>query len=267
LLNQNAPLALTLSLLISALLRAGAPALAQSSRVRVTPQTICIGAFYGGATVRVEGATGQGNQVIIMVRSANATQAFKQARRFGPIWFNAGKVTVSGVPSLWLVFSSVPVADCLPRAVIDQYALDRPAIQKQMRIDCPPPACTQVADDYLAYKASQGSYRLVSGAFRLAPPGPPGASSPSYRLEFELPRCAAPGQYQIRVLECRGGEVVATSEIPLHVAQVGLPARISWLASQHASSYGVLSILLALAAGLGIDFLAAHCFERRAAGH
>ena len=264
--HQSTRGALSASLVVIAMGLAVASVLAQQSRVKVTPDTVRMGAFYGGATVRVEGTTGLGGKIIVIVRGPEVTEVFSQAGRVGPIWVNTGKVTISGVPSLFLVFSSEPVSAFLPRPVIDQYGLDLLAVKKQMRIECKKADYAQVAEDYLAYKSKQGSYQRVSGAFQTTPAGPVGLPHTPYLLEVGLPKCATPGQYQIRVLECRGGEIVASSDVPLTVVEVGFPVLVAWLASQHASFYGIISVLAALVAGLGIDFVAARLFKPKMVG-
>ena len=260
-------MALIAGLIIAALRIAPAAALAQQLGVRVTPDTVRMGAFYGGATLRVEGTAGEGGKIIVIVRGPKVTETFNQAGRVGPIWVNTGKVTISEVPSLFLVFSSDPVSACLPRAVIDQDGLDLQAVKRQMHIECKTRDYGRVADEYLAYKGNQGSYRLVSGGFRMTQADPAGLSCASYSLELKLPKCAGRGQYQVRVLECRGGEIVASSEIPLTVVEVGFPALVAWLASQHASYYGIICVVVALLAGFGIDFVATRLFKRKMVGH
>lgn len=256
--------ALTAALTISALLLGPATALPQQARLRVTPEIVRMGAFYGGARVRVEGVTGLDEKVVVVVRGQKVAEVFNKAGRVGPIWVNSGKVTISDVPSLLLVFSSEPVNDCLTRAAIDKYGLDLPALKEQIRIESKTQDHGRVADDYFLYKAKQGSYRLANGGIRMNQPDKDGLP---YTLEFLLPKCAAPGRYQISVLECRKGEVVESSDVPLKVVEVGFPALVAWLATQHSSSYGILSVVVALLAGFGIDFVAARLFKRRMAGH
>jgi uncharacterized protein (TIGR02186 family) len=246
---------------------APASALAQQSRLRVTPDIVRMNTFYGGATLRVEGAVAAGGKIIVIVRGPKVTETFNQAGRVGPIWVNTGKVTISEVPSLFLVFSSEPLSACLPRAVIDQYGLNLLAVKKQMLMVCKGRDCGRVADDYIAYKGTQGSYRLASGGFRMTQTDPAGASSASYALDFKLPRCATPGQYEVCAYECRGGQIVATSEAPLTVIEVGFPASVAGLASQHASFYGIISVLVTLLAGFGIDLASVRLFKRKIAGH
>jgi uncharacterized protein (TIGR02186 family) len=267
LIRRNIRFALAANLIIPALWLATASALAQEAKVRVTPEVVRMGAFYGGATLRVEGVTGPDEKIVVVVRGPKVTEVFNQAGRVGPIWVNTGKVTISEVPSLLLVFSSEPLSACLTRAAIDQYGLDLPALKTQMRIQCKTQDYGRVAEDYLAYKGMQGSYRLVSGGFRMARPDPGGLSDTSYTLEFVLPKCAAPGQYQISVLECRGGGIVANSDVTLKVVEVGFPALVAFLAMQHSSAYGILAVVVALLAGFGIDFIAARLFKRKMVGH
>ncbi len=257
-------IALTAISTISALWLAPAAALPQESRLKVTPETVRMGAFYGGAPVRVGGFTGPDEKVVIVVRGEKVTEVFNKAGRVGPIWVNTGKVTISGVPSLLLIFSSEPVNACLTRAAIDKYGLDPPALKKQMRIESKTRDYGRVADDYFLYKAKQGSYRLANGGIRMNQPDKDGVP---YTLEFVLPKCAPAGQYEINVLECRNGEVVDSSDVPLKVVEVGFPALVVWLAAQHPSSYGILSVVVALFAGFGIDFVAARLFKRRMVGH
>jgi uncharacterized protein (TIGR02186 family) len=249
---------------ISSLWLVPAAAWPEETRLKVTPEIVRMGAFYGGAAVRVEGVTGPDEKVVIVVRGQKVTEVFNKAGRVGPIWVNTGKVTISEVPSLLLVFSSEPVNACLTRAVIDKYGLDLPALKKQIRIESKMGDDERVADDYFRYKANQGSYRLEYGGIQMNQPNPDGLS---YRLEFVLPKCAPPGQYQISVLKCRKGEVVESSDVPLKVVEVGFPSLVAWLAAQHPSSYGILSVVIALLAGFGIDFVAARVFKRRMTGH
>jgi len=256
-------IAVTAILIISALWLVPAAALPQAARVKVTPEIVRMGAFYGGAHVRVGGKTGLDEKVVIVVRGQKLTEVFNKAGRVGPIWVNTGKVTISDVPSLLLVFSSVPVEACLTRPAIDKYGLDPPALKKQMHIESKARDYGRVADDYFFYKAKQGSYRLANGGVRMNQPDKDGLP---YTLEFLLPKCAPPGQYEISVLECRNGEVVASSDFPLKVVEVGFPALVSFLATQRSSAYGILCVVVALIAGFGIDFVAARLFERKMVG-
>jgi hypothetical protein len=252
----------------------------------VTPSVVEMGTFYGGTKVRVEGTVTAGSQVVIIVRGGEATEFFNRVGHVGLIWINTGKVSVSGVPSLLMVFSSEPVSDCLRRPAIDECLCDAEAIRKQIRIKPQKEAADGIADDFLKLKVRHGNYQLSGGGVQISgaaqavgdttPPALankavqtplPTEGSVPYALEFTWPKSAAVGTYEIRVHACRDGEVKESSVVPLKVVEIGFPAMITSLARGHASTYGILSIIIAMLAGFGIDFIASRIFKKRIASH
>jgi uncharacterized protein (TIGR02186 family) len=235
----------------------------EQARVKVTPAVVEMGTFYGGAKVQVEGIAGLGDRVVIVVRGSGASEVFNKVGRVGPIWVNTGKVTISAVPSVLLVFSSEPVSACLNRAALDSYQLDSAALKRQMRIETKVPD-PGIANDFLMLKAKRGIYQLAGGGIQTRAPGEDGLP---YSLEFHLPRSVSPGIYRVSVLECRNGEVVENSEVDLRVVEVGFPALVVRLAMQRPATYGLISVVIAMLAGFGIDFIAARLFKRKVAVH
>jgi uncharacterized protein (TIGR02186 family) len=242
---------------------AQSPTPSEQVRVRVTPAVVEMGTFYGGAKVKVEGIAGLGNKVVIVVRGSGASEVFNKVGRVGPIWVNTGKVTISEVPSVLLIFSSEPVSACLNRAALDSYQLDSDALRRQMRIETKVPD-QDIARDFLMLKAKRGIYRLAGGGIQTRAPIQDGLP---YSLEFYLPKSVAPGIYRVSALECRNGEVAENSEVNLRVVEVGFPALVVRLAMQRPATYGLISVVIAMLAGFGIDFLAARLFKRKVAVH
>jgi hypothetical protein len=264
-----------------------APALALSPpTVKVTPSVVEMGTFYGGTKLRVEGTIPTGSKVVVIIKGKDVIELFNRVERVGPIWVNSGRVSVSGVPSLLLVFSSEPVSDCLRRRAMDDCLCDVEAIKKQVRIKPEQEASDSIAEDFLKLKLRQGNYQMSGGGVWVGsavqaldatssaamtsetaevPPSTDGTEP--YLLEFTWPKSAAVGTYEIRVHACRDGEVKESSVMPLKVVEIGFPAMITSLARNHASSYGVLSIIIAMLAGFGIDFIASRLFKKKIAAH
>jgi uncharacterized protein (TIGR02186 family) len=253
---------LTLLFLVLALFAPRAVAL-EPAPVRITPPTVELGTFYGGAKMHVTGIAGAGSKVIVVVRGPNTAEVFNKLGRVGPIWVNTGKVTIAGVPTLLFIFSSEPVNTCLNSAAIDQYQLDLEALQEHMQIATKAPDRDRIARDFLAFKAHQGNYRINSASLQM---GAQAQGDLPYRLDFEMPRTATPGKYQLSVLECRDGRVAHKSDVDLAVVEVGFPALVARLAKDHASLYGIISVIIAMVAGFGIDFIASRIFKRKVAG-
>ena len=259
---------------------------ASPATVKVTPAVVQMGTFYGGEKLRVEGTVTAGSKVVVIVQGEEVTELFNRVGRVGPIWINTGKVSVSGVPSLLLVFSSEPVSDCLCREAMDGSLCDAEAVKKRIQIKPQGEGAESIAQDFLKLKVRQGKYQmsgggvLVGGAEQARDAtsslvmASEGAEAPAstegtvpYALEFTWPKSAAVGNYEIRVHACRDGEVKESSVVPLKVVEVGFPAMIASLARGRASIYGIVSIIIAMLAGFGIDFITSRIFKKKIAAH
>ena len=236
----------------------------EPSKVQVVPSRVEMGTFYGGAKVHVAGVASAGNKVIVVVRGPSTAEVFNKISHVGPIWVNTGKVTVSGVPSLQLIFTSQPLQTCLNAAALDRYQLDLDSLKKRMQIESKAPDKDRIAEDFLAFKARRATYRITSGGVQM---GASNQGELAYRLDFEMPRSAKPGQYRVSVLECRNGDVARQSEVEMDLVEVGFPALIARLAKEQAPLYGILAIIIAMLAGFGIDFIVSRIFKRRAGAH
>lgn len=279
--NILLPFATILAISVTAQALASVPA-----TVKVTPSMVEMGAFYSGAKVRVEGTVTAGSKVVVIVWGEETIELFNRVGRVGPIWVNTGKISVSGVPSLLLVFSSGPVCDCLCRRAMDDCLCDANAIKKRIQIKPREKAADSIVEDVLKLKDRQGNYQMSGGGIKIAGASQALNSTPSlamaseavqtpplageavpYSLEFAWPKSAAAGTYEIRVHACREGEVKESSVVPLKVVKVGFPAMITSLAREHSSTYGIVSIIIAMLAGFGIDFIASRLFKRKIASH
>lgn len=227
--------------------------------VRLTPSTIRMGTFYAGAQVRVDGECARDAKVIVVIKGNEVAESFNVKGRVGPIWVNTGKVRTSGVPSLFLLFSPEPASNFLRPDAVEKYNLDLASLKKQLRIE--PKSMDQdlIRSNYIKLKLGEDTYRLMNGAVKM---GEAGANGAPFAIEFQWPKKAPPGTYEVSVYECRSGEVTRELHTPLAVAEVGFPAFMASLARDHASLYGVLAVIVTMIAGFGIDFIVAS-FRRK----
>lgn len=227
----------------------------------LTPQTVDVDLRFGGAQLRLEGRAESGEQVIVVLRGAERDEGFNRKRRFGPIWLSSGQVHVSGVPSLWLLFSSAPVGQILTSDAVRQHRLNRASVIAPIHIAPEDEEASLFRSQYFELKQSQMLYGEHFGTVVLLPSQGGGQT---YRLDFAWPKTAPPATYRAGVYFCRGGEVVATTEASLEVRKVGLAKQISELSLARASLYGLLAVLAAAAAGFGMDKIVAVLGGKRA---
>jgi uncharacterized protein (TIGR02186 family) len=234
----------------------------ETPTISLEPKRIEVGAFYSGANVKIRGRIQQDSGVVVVLRGADREEVFNKKTRFGPIWIASGKVRIAGVPSLFLRFSSHPLDSLLHAEVIDQRLLDHETIRKKMQID-PEQSGDHgeiIRSNYLALKMQEGIYQTEAGLVSLSDPA---EGLKEYFVDLDWPRKAPPATYEVKVLECRDGEVVGEVSTPLPVVKVGFPAELAFLANQHSSLYGALAVVIAVIAGFGIDFLASKILRKK----
>jgi hypothetical protein len=205
----------TLGVRLSFLIGFGSLLLAsETPSLNLMPSRIEMDSFYSGGTVTIKGRIAAGSEAVVVVRGEDKEEVFNKKARFGPIWASAGKVRISGVPSLFLCFSAKPVSKLLNRETITERLLDTTAIVARMRVE---PAQEGGTDDpirsnYLALKEEDGIYKVDPNGVQL---GETENGRTHYTVEFNWPKKAPPASYEVRILECRGGEVVSQASAPL----------------------------------------------------
>ncbi len=220
--------------------------------VKLTPEVIRMGAFYSGEWMRISGLASPGSKVIVVLRGPRTEEVFNRKGRVGPIWINVGKVHISGVPSLFLCYSSEPVERLLGQAEIERRQLDDSAIERQMIVTPKEMDHPDVRTNYIELKTEDNVYRVISNGLKMGTPTPEGVP---YSVQLHWPRRAPPDHYEVRVYECRDGSLVGRTTAQLDVVKIGFPATMAALATSHPSAYGIGAVLIAALAGFGMDFL------------
>ncbi|MFY9725297.1 MAG: TIGR02186 family protein [Bryobacteraceae bacterium] len=228
----------------------------------VTPRTIEAGAFYNGASVRVEGRAEASSKLVLTVTGPDGEERFSRKARFGPIWLNASKLRISGAPSLFLRFSTGPVAAILGESEIARIHLDEKSLMAHMHVEPQPSDYRDdaaIRNSYVALRTGEGRYSLSDGGVVLRG----SARWASYTLNLRWPNCAPPATYEVRVYEVVQGVVVREASASLSVVRTGFAAWLAGMAANHASLYGILAVLISALAGLGVDRLSTLLFGKK----
>ncbi len=249
---------MTLALLFPLLLYGGGAVPAPLS-CRITPPGIEVGAFYSGADVKIEGTVAAESKVIVTVTGSERPEAFNRKGRFGPIWLTAGRVRISGVPSLYLRFSSEPIACLLRPETIARYGFDEASLKERMRIEPAEHGIDAIRSEYLALKRERKTYALAERGVNLGQ----AADCTPFAIALRWPSKAPPGTYQVRVYEVKQGAVVNELSMPFGVVRSGFPAWLAVLSEKDAPVYGLTAVLVGALAGFGIDFLTTRIFGKK----
>ncbi len=245
--------------------------------LKLSPDTIQMGAFYSGAKVRIEGTAPAGSQVLVVIRGDENDEFFNKKGRVGPIWVNTDRIHVTAAPSVFLSFSSADVSSFLDRNSIDTYQLDEQAIKNRLasrcHCKCNPNArhrtasgslaeCAGVEPDpqyrelirnsFLALKLREGRYQTHPDAVRMASAA---GVDTRYTVDLDWPKSATAGTYRVEMYACKDRMVRARTAALLRVVEVGFPAQMAALSSRHPWIYGLIAVLTGIIAGFAMDAL------------
>ena len=228
----------------------------------VAEERITVSSDYRGSYVTVFGVNpdrrGRGDIVVVVRGPTETTTVMRKRRAFG-LWINGAPVQFSGAPTFFAVLSNRPLRQIASAQSIWRYRLD-PAAAAQLASAVPAGADPALYRNALVrLRRQQGLYQEYSG--RAAPERRGGLTlyqGGLFRAVVRLPANAPIAEYHADTYLFREGRLISTQRVPIDIARVGVERSIHELATGSSLLYGVLTVLLALAAG----WLAAVLFRR-----
>lgn len=227
------------------------PVSAASPDLRLTPQSIEIGAFFTGAELKVAGEIPKGsNAVVEVVGESHDVSLMRKGRRMG-LWMNVGSLEVHHAPSVYIAGSTAS-------EVLSKSGSDSPwgfgALEKRVVFSGDVQDGEQAAlfHDFLELKESEKLYSLLPGSVRVT-----GSESDWSGVEDDvwIPAKIPPGTYHVCMSIVRDGKTVEQKCSDVQVALVGFPALLSSMAYQHGLAYGIIAVLIAIFAGFAMGFM------------
>jgi uncharacterized protein (TIGR02186 family) len=167
----------------------------------------------------------------------------KKDRRFG-IWVNTDALHVDRAP----VFYAVATTGAWDEAVsFEEDFRHRISIPRAIRADGAPGATDEkgnFTDALIRIREKDGLYQNLIGGLELS-------ENTLFNGSVALPANLTEGNYVTRFFLTRGGQVIDVQETVIFVQKVGLERYLFTLAHERPLAYGLLSLVIAIAAGWG----------------
>ncbi len=183
-------------------------------------------------------------EVIVTVEGPSSPLIIRKKERRAGIWVNTSSVQIDLAPSFYAVATTGPIAEILTDTENLRYQVTIPRAIRAAGLD----QSSQSASDYIAallrIRESEGRYRLDEGAVELA-------EATLFRADVVLPANLTEGDYRVRMYITRGGIVVDTQDQVILVQKQGIERFVHRLSKSQPLIYGLMSLLLAVAAGWG----------------
>jgi len=219
----------------------------EDALMTVCPDRVDINAFYKGATLQIHGECPACDNVAILVRGPVEKAEFKRKGRELLLWMTVARVEIENVPVAYVLQTSGEVDDIAGTPEADSLEIGYPTLRHRIRIESDKPLEGNEFDEYLQFKEAKELYRIEPGAVTLeaAEDGKARFSS-----QCQIPAVVPPGEYTVNMYAFREGKLVGHEEAPLPIQKTGMPRDLTDLAFDHPALYGVVAILVAMAAGM-----------------
>jgi uncharacterized protein (TIGR02186 family) len=221
--------------------------------LKISPQKIEIHAFYHGTTLLIKGTVPADSKVALVVSGKEKAHTLKRKDRVGPLWMNVETVTIKGVPEMYFLATSTDTQKELgPPEFLAKHAIGYDALRASTIIEQENSDHDSTFREFIKLKEHMGLYKTFPHSIELDPLG---ENSARLALSLPIPPMVPPGEYGISMYCFEDDQPLSNKSTKLTVQKVGLPEKLSALAFDHAALYGILAIVVAIAAGLFMGFL------------
>lgn len=230
--------------------RAAAPGPAEGIVAGMSEHQIAITASFNGSDLLVFGAVkrespipeGKPLQVIVTLQGPpNPVDVSRKGHVFG-IWINTQKVEITAAPSFYAVATSGPLRDVVSHTDDLRYRISIPTAIRSVG------TAAQVSDPQafvnalIRIRKEEGLYVLDEGAVTVE-------QSTLFRAKLSLPANLTEGLYTAHIYLTRDGNVIAQHQSQIRVRKTGIERFLYRLAQDQPAIYGLLSLVIAIAAG------------------
>jgi uncharacterized protein (TIGR02186 family) len=232
-----------LSLLVLLLCALGATR-AQALVADLSSHEIAITAGFAGTELLLFGATEGEGDVIVVVRGPATSMNVRRKSRVLGIWINTESLRFDQVPSFYRVASSKPIKDITTPGMRQRHQIGIEAVRAQPAVEVPPDRLEAFRAGLTRTKVREDLWDDDTGVVTFLGPK-------LFRTTIKFPPNVPTGIYNVEVFLLKDGREVGGQTAPMRVKKTGIGAAIYDFAHAQAALYGIVAVLLAVAAGWG----------------
>ena len=235
---------------LALILLLAAPAQAEEVVAELSQTRVSITADFTGSDILLFGAVKREDpipedsslEVLVTVEGPKVPVTVRRkSKRFG-IWINTDAAEIDAAPSFYAIATTSPISKVLSQTEDLRHHVTIPRAIRAVDTGAVVSELDSFLDALVRIRESTDAYQLLEGSVKLT-------SDTLFSTRFALPSNLTEGIYRTRVFLTRDGQVVDAYETAIDVRKVGLERWIYNLAHQQPLVYGILSLVIAIAAG------------------
>ncbi len=240
--------------LITALCLLCLPAAAAEEKVvlGLSQDRVAITANFDGSEILIFGAIkreapipdGPPLEVIVALAGPSEPVTVRRKERKLGIWVNTDSVLVDLAPSFYAVATSGPLKSILSDTEDLRYRVSIERAIRSVGAAMNIRGAQDFADAVVRIRENEDLYSIRENTVAVD-------EQTLFRTSIDMPSDLTEGEYVARILLTRGGEVISQYETAIDVRKVGLERFLFNMSRQQPVWYGLMSLVIAIAAGWG----------------
>ncbi len=218
-----------------------------------------IGLSYKGDEIHFFGVNPvPGSDLIIRLTAEKSEEVKLSVKgRVGPFWMTVKQYDVTGAPFMYKIHSNKPVDQIISAETAQELELGydaiRPKVVKSMHLargEASPDDPKTVFDGLVKIKEKSNLYNVISDPKRLEV-----TEGKLFKHYFRFPPAATEGRYLVESFAFQNGQLVGYGKDVIQIQKVGLEAWLTDISQNHPIFFGIMAVIVALAAGLGVGMI------------
>lgn len=229
------------------------PALAAEPSITVdlADDRVNITTGFNGARLDVFGVKEQPGDIAVVITGPERRMVVRRKDQVMGLWMNNDSAEFRSVPSYYDYALSTQEKSLASPATLRKLGIGLDALELR-------PSFDYDSDILPAFQEALVRNKQLQGLFPLEPKGIVFLNDHFFRTTFHLPPSVPRGEYTVRTMLLRDGQVRDSRTTSVKVAQVGFAAEIFYFARAQSLAYGLVAVALAVLFGW-----AANTFLRR----
>ncbi len=227
------------------------PAPAEDLLADLSRNRVSISANFDGTEILIFGAVKRDapiapgeTGIIVTIEGPKRPLMVRKKDRVGPIWINTAAAEIDAAPSFYAVNTSGPLEDILNHVDDMRHAITVNRAIRAVGATASVANPTTYVDALVRIRARADLYQTNIGAVQVR-------ESTLFHTAVTLPANLVEGIYTARIFLTRDGAVVSRASSAINVEKVGLERFLYTLAHDDPLIYGLMSLVIAGAAGWG----------------
>ena len=240
--------------LLAFLILCGSPVYAVDEQVvlGLSQDRVAITATFDGSEILIFGAVkretpipeGPPLEVIVAVAGPSGPVTVRRKERKLGIWVNTDSVLVDLAPSFYAVATSGPLGDILSSTDDLRYSISIERAIRSVGAAMHIEGAQDFTDAVIRIREDEGLYSIREDTVAVD-------EQTLFRTSIDMPADLTEGDYAARIFLTRGGQVISQFETTIDVRKVGLERFLYNLSREQPVWYGLMSLVIAIAAGWG----------------